>query len=83
MTHIYNPSLLTGIIPDELKIAVVTPILKSGDKESLNNYRPISVRPCFSKILGKLTCKRIVSVRDKHNILSESQNGIRKSPQRT
>ena len=78
MTHIYNQSLLTGIIPDELKIAVVTPIYKSSDKESFNNYEPISVLPCFSKILEKLVYKRIVKFREKQNILSESQYGFRK-----
>ena len=77
LTHIYNQSLLTGIIPDELKIAVVTPIYKSSDKESFSNYRPISVLTCFSKILEKLMYKRIVTFLDKQNILSERQYGFR------
>ena len=54
LTHIYNQSFLTGIIPTELKIAVVTPIFKANDKELFSNYRPMSVLPCFSKILEKL-----------------------------
>lgn len=54
LMHIYNQSFVTGIVPSELKIAVVTPIFKSNDRESFSNYRPISVLPCFSKILEKL-----------------------------
>lgn len=63
-THIYNQSFLTGIIPDELKIVLVTPILKANEKEIFLNYRPISVLLCFTKILEKLMFKRV------HNFLS-------------
>ena len=78
LTHIYNQSIVTGIIPSELKVAVVTPIFKSNDKESYSNYRPMSVLPCFTKILEKLMYKRVIKFLDKHNILSESQFGFRK-----
>ena len=45
LTHIINQSLLTGMIPEDLKIARVIPIFKSGDRFSFNNYRPISILP--------------------------------------
>ncbi len=35
------------------KIAKVISILKSGDKEDENNYRPISFLPAISKIFDK------------------------------
>ena len=78
LTHVYNLSFVTGIVPSELKKAVVTPIFKSNDKKSFSNYRPISVLPCFSKILEKLMYKRVVKFLDKHSILSENQYGFRK-----
>ena len=49
--YIFYQSLKSGIFPDKLKIAKVFPIYKSGKKYVLSNYRPISVLPCFSKIL--------------------------------
>ena len=49
--NIFNLSLNTGIIPDRMKVAKVTPIFKKDEKHSISNYRPISVLPCFSKIL--------------------------------
>ena len=58
-------------------MAVATPIFKSNDKESHSNYRPISAVPCFSKILEKLMCKRVIKFFG-HDILSESQFGFRK-----
>ena len=49
LLHIFNVSIQTGIFPDELKIATVTPIFKGGENWNLGNYRPISVLPCFPK----------------------------------
>ena len=52
--HIYNISLQTGVFPEEMKIARITPIFKGGEVFDLGNYRPISVSSCFSKILEKI-----------------------------
>ena len=38
-----------GVVPDELKIAKVVPIYKTGDTNIFSNYRPISVLPFFLK----------------------------------
>ena len=42
-----------GEFPDKLKYASITPtpIHKKGSKLLLNNYRPISILPLFSKVL--------------------------------
>ena len=48
--YIFDISLKKGIFPDKLKVAKITPIFKSGKEEVVNNYRPISVLSCFSKI---------------------------------
>ena len=55
LLHIFNLSLQTRIFPDKLKIARVTPLFKGGENYELGNYSPISVLPCFSKILEELT----------------------------
>ncbi|XP_065679868.1 uncharacterized protein LOC136094176 [Hydra vulgaris] len=51
--HVFDLSFKTGIVPDKLKIARITPIFKSGDKSNILNYRPISILPCFSKLLER------------------------------
>lgn len=76
-THIFNLSFLTGIIPNALKIARVTPVFKANSKENFSNYRRISVLPCFSKVLEKLMCNRAITFLNKNNILSNNQYGFR------
>ena len=49
LTHIINLSISQGHFPSELKLTKVIPIYKSGDKQIIENYRPISVLPFFSK----------------------------------
>ena len=39
-----------GIFPDELKLARVVPIFKSGDSSNIKNYRPISILPLKKNI---------------------------------
>ncbi|PIK46895.1 hypothetical protein BSL78_16242 [Apostichopus japonicus] len=51
LTYLCNLSFELGVVPKSLKIARVVPVFKAGEKESVNNYRPISVLPCFSKHL--------------------------------
>ena len=38
LTYLINSSINKGIFPNELKIAKVIPIFKSGDKTSIENY---------------------------------------------
>ena len=54
LSHIFNLSLQTGIFPDKLKIANVTPLFKGVENYEFGNYRSISLLTCFSKILEKV-----------------------------
>ena len=47
LCHIFNLTFSTGVIPKELKMSLVTPVLKADDKKKFTNYRPISVLTCF------------------------------------
>ena len=51
LIYLFQLSLVKGLFPDDLKIAKVTLIYKTGIQVS--NCRPISVLPCFSKILER------------------------------
>ena len=73
LAHICNLSLFTGVVPDKLKVAKVTPLFKAGDANSTLNYRPISILPFFSKILEKLVFNRLYSYLVKKSILNDNQ----------
>ena len=61
LSIIFNKSLLLGFVPSCWKIALITPILKKGDKSDPCNYRRISLFSCLSKILKILICTEVLS----------------------
>ena len=78
LTYFFNLCLRTCVFPNLLKIAVVVPIFKSGEKNKFNNYRPISLLPVFSKILEKIIHSRLLDYLNTNNILNPLQFGFRK-----
>ena len=74
---IINQSFVTGVVPENLKVAKIIPIYKSGNKTVFNNYRPISILTAFSKIMEKFVCNRLVNYLEKYNILYKHQYGFR------
>ena len=49
---------------------------KAGDENEFGNYRPISVFPCFSKILERIMYKRLHNHLLHQNILYHKQFGF-------
>ena len=68
---------MEGLFPHYNKIAKVVPILKNGSSEDVNNYRPISLLPTFSKIMEKLVASRLSTYLELHSILYPNQFGFR------
>ena len=54
LARLFNNSLREGVFPTALKIGKVTPIYKKDNKESIENYRPVSILPIFGKIFEKI-----------------------------
>lgn len=72
-----NNCLEQGKFPDELKVAKVTPIYKSGSRFDPGNYRPISVLPVLSKIFEKILYNRLEAYLNSIHFLSAKQYGFR------
>ena len=77
ITYIFNTALKLGVFPDRLKYAMVKPIFKKDDPQSILNYRPISLLTAFSKVLEKLIYERIVKHLTRNNLLISNQYGFR------
>ena len=78
LCYLFVHSFSLGIFPRSLKIAKVISVFKSGAKHNtgISNYRPISILPCFSKVLEKLILKRTESFLSKNFILLPRQYGL-------
>ena len=79
LLHIFNASFSTGTFPTRMKTAKIIPIFKKGNKLDVNNYRPISLLPIFSKCLEKIMSNRLNSFLSKYKIISPSQFGFSKN----
>ena len=77
--HVFKITIQQGIFPDSLKIAKVTPILKSGDKDNISNYHLISILPVFSKVLEIIMYNRVYNHLDSKGHLYEKQFGFQRN----
>jgi hypothetical protein len=73
LAHIFRVSLETGVFPDKLKMSRVVPILKSGDPQNCDNYRPITLVSTLSKILEKIVAIRLTNHLQINNLIFENQ----------
>ena len=54
LTDIFNFPITSNIFRDDLKIGKVSPVHKSGDRDDLNYYRPITVLPTITRVFERL-----------------------------
>jgi len=76
LAHIFNLLVTTGIFPDALKRAIITPIFKKGAKHDPGNYRPISVTPFIAKLFETLMKKQIMNYLTSNHLISKNQYGF-------
>ena len=75
---IFNKSLKQGVFPDLLKLAIIVPVSKEGDTTKLNNYRPIALLPCISKIFEKCVKEKLLNYLNHIKFISPRQFGFMK-----
>ena len=79
LTKLFNKCISQKSFPDSFKTAAIIPIPKSSSPNSMNDFRPISLLPIFSKIFEKIIAEKMMKFINKNNILSDSQFGFRTS----
>lgn len=79
LTEIVNLSLQNGYVPEQLKRAIVRPLLKKAslDPDLLKNYRPISNLSFISKLIERVVASRICSHLESHSLLETYQSAYR------
>ena len=76
LQSLFNRILNTGIFPEEWCRAIIVPIYKRGKVNDPQNYRPISLLPCVSKIFTKIISNRLYSWATDTDNISEFQCGF-------
>ena len=77
LTDLFNLSVKSGVFPNDWKLAKVSPIHKTGERNDANNYRPISVLPTIARIFEKLIYEQLYDYLCKNDILDSRQSGFR------
>ncbi|GBM41531.1 hypothetical protein AVEN_32334-1 [Araneus ventricosus] len=90
LKHLGESSLLTilllfnriwqeRVFPLSWLKAIVVPISKPGkDKQDPNNYRPIALTSCLSKLLERMVSARLMHVLERSKWFVPSQSGFRR-----
>ena len=73
----FNKSLEKKEFPALWKAARAIPIVKEGDKNGKENYRPISVLPVISRLFETLLFNQLYQHLNTNNLLAPSQSGFR------
>lgn len=76
IAHVINLCIENTVFPDSLKVALITPIYKKGNRNDPNNYRPIALLPILSKVFEKVLQKRLLAFLQKYNLISDYQFGF-------
>lgn len=71
---IYNKCMQEGIFPDLWKTAHITPVFKSGDRDNIENYRPISILSTLAKVFERLVHAQLYPL--VHNDILQEQHGF-------
>ena len=78
LTKIVNLGYNIGKFPNCMKRAIIKPIYKEGDQNSISNYRPIAILPIISKIIERAVTDQFVAFFIINCLLSPTQHAYLK-----
>ena len=75
---IFQNSLGSGVVPEDWRVANVTPLFKKGGTEKTGNYRPVSLTSVVGKLLESVIKDGIAAHLESGEIIGQSQHGFMK-----
>ncbi len=79
MTKIINLSLRSGEMPDDLKLAIIKPLLKKLCLDLVKqNYRPVSNLAFLGKLIERIVALQIIDYLQANNLIDMFQSAYRK-----
>ena len=76
LSIIFKNCLQTGTFPNNWKKSNVVPIHKKGDKQLLQNYRPVSLLPVCSETFERIVFNPMLEFLEENNLLCQHQSGF-------
>ena len=73
---IFNKSFQSGVLPQDWKVAYITPIHKKGSRNVAGNYRPVSLMSTIVKIMESIVKPSIFDYLISSNLISSNQFGF-------
>ena len=77
LCQLWRKSLDTGIMPDDINMAYITPLFKGGDKGLPANYRPVALTNHITKAFEKIIKNEVVVHLASHQFMNLTQHGFR------
>ena len=65
-----------GLVPDDWRMANVTPIFKAGSKAKAGNYRPVSLTCIICKLMESIIRDGMILHLTSNNLIRASQHGF-------
>ena len=78
LTDIFISSLESGQVPEDWRVANVTPLLKKGSSEELGNYRPVSLTSVVGKVFETLIKDQLRNHLNRYKLIKGSQHRFTK-----
>lgn len=78
LLRLFEITINNSCIPRDWREAIVVPIFKGGSRQTVENYRPVSLTSVVCKQMEHLVAEYIRGILDKNNVIYEGQHGFRK-----
>ena len=77
LTDLFNKSMNDSIFPSLWKLSNISPVYKKALRHLKENYRPVSLLSCMSKIMERIVYNALYNFFKLHGLLSERNSGFK------
>ena len=77
LTDLFNKSMDEGVFPRLWKMSNVSPVYKKAFRYLKENYRPVSLLSCVSKIMERIVYNALYNFFKVNGLLSERNSGFK------
>ena len=77
LTDLFNKSMNDSIFPSLWKLSIISPVYKKALRHLKENYRPVSLLSCMSKIMERIVYNALYNFFKMHGLLSERNSGFK------